>query len=66
MLESGVIYSTQVKLECVERELRYRRRVYPRWIAEERISPHFAQEQIRIMEQIAEDYRKMEEGERLF
>jgi hypothetical protein len=58
-------YSTQTKFQCIERELNYRRRVYPRWIAEKRISEDFAREQIRIMEEIADEYRKLETAERL-
>jgi hypothetical protein len=58
-------YSFEAKLGCIERELKYRRRVYPRWIEEKRMSTDFAREQIRIMEEIAEDYRQKEQEERL-
>lgn len=61
-----MVYSFEAKRHCIERELSYRRRVYPRWIGEKKISQKFADEQIRIMEEIAEDLRKMEDGERLF
>jgi hypothetical protein len=59
-------HSFETKRKCIERELGYRRRVYPKWVADKRMSQQFADEQIAIMEEIAADLRKMEEGERLF
>jgi hypothetical protein len=42
---------------CAEREVKQRRRVYPRWVDDERMSKEFADQQIAMMEQIARDYR---------
>lgn len=53
------------KLDAVEREIRYRRRVYPRLIEAGKLMRGIAETQIAIMEEIAEDYRKLAEKERL-
>lgn len=58
-------YDAKTKLAAVERELRYRERVYPRWIEEGRITDGFAASQISIFEAIAADYREQAEKERL-
>jgi len=42
---------------CAEREVKQRRRVYARWVADGRMSEDFANEQIGMMEQIAREYR---------
>lgn len=42
---------------CAEREVKQRRRVYPRWVDDRRMTQAFANEQIGMMEQIASDYR---------
>jgi hypothetical protein len=49
---------------CLEREIRQRKRVYPRWVEERRFTQSFADEQIAMMEAIAEDYRLKAEAER--
>lgn len=53
------------KKKAVERELTFRRRVYPRWIADGRMSQKLADEQIAIFEEIRDDYAKAETTERL-
>lgn len=53
------------KLAAVERELKYRRRVYPRLIAEGKMTDGLASTQILVFEAIADDYRKLAEKERL-
>jgi hypothetical protein len=53
------------KLQVVERELRMRRDVYPRWVANGKMSPQEAAYQIRVMEEIATDYVQLSQGERL-
>jgi hypothetical protein len=55
------------KEKCLEamREVKMRRRVYPRWIEEGHISQDVADRRIEIMQQIAEDYEKLAEDERL-
>lgn len=51
------------KLRCAERELGYRKRVYPRLIANDKMSPVHAKFEIEVMEAIAEDYRALVEAE---
>ena len=46
----------ETKLLCIERELRLRRRVYPRWVAEGRMKIRDAEHEIKTMEAIADDY----------
>jgi hypothetical protein len=53
------------KLRCVERELRMRKKVYPRWIAEGRMTQQQAEHEIDCMAAIAADYDKIVHGERL-
>jgi hypothetical protein len=53
-----VIFTRQEKLACAERELRLRKRAYPRWLANGRITPGDAQRELALMEAIAEDYRE--------
>lgn len=54
-----------VKHAAVERELKYRRRVYPRMIAEGKMTDGFAAAQIAVFEAIAADYAEKATGERL-
>jgi hypothetical protein len=42
---------------CAEREVKQRRRAYPRWVEDGRMSQTFADQQIALMEWIARDYR---------
>jgi hypothetical protein len=46
------------KLKCVERELEYRKRVYPRLIAGHKMSQAVADRELRLMDSIVEDYRR--------
>lgn len=62
---SDPIFTAAEKLEAVRRELAYRRRVYPRRIAAERMTQSLADRQIRIFEAIAADYQAAAERERL-
>jgi len=57
--------SATTKLEVVERELKYRRHVYPRLVAEHKMTQHLADTQLEAMEAIAEDYRALAAKERL-
>lgn len=45
------------KAECAEREVRQRRRVYPRFVADGRMTQAFADRQLALMEEIAREYR---------
>jgi hypothetical protein len=58
-------YDAKIKFAAVEREIKFRRRVYPRWIEAGKITDGFAATQISIFEAIAEDYRQEAEKERL-
>jgi hypothetical protein len=53
------------KLRAIERELKLRKRVYPRWVESGRMSQKQAAEEIAIMEAIAQDYQELVEQERL-
>jgi len=46
------------KLECVERELRMRRKVYPAWVRTARMREAQAEREIALMEAIVADYRE--------
>lgn len=48
--------TTAEKRAAAERELKMRRRVYPRWIASGRMTQAEADREIRVMEAIAADY----------
>jgi len=60
-----VTFTAADKLAAVERELGYRRRVYQRQIAEEKMTRALADKQIALFEAIATDYREAVEKERL-
>lgn len=51
------------KADCAEREVKMRRRVYPRWVADGRLTQGIADRQIAIMDAIAADYRAQAEAE---
>lgn len=51
-------YSKADKLAAVEREIKQRKRVYPRLIAQGKMTDGFAAAQIAVMEAIADDYRE--------
>lgn len=44
------------KRACLERELRMRRRVYPRWVKAGRLTQAQAEHEIAVMEAILADY----------
>jgi len=58
-------FTSKEKLECAEREVMMRRKVYPRWIEQKKMKQETADRQIAIMDAIAEDYRKQEAEGRL-
>jgi len=53
------------KLRAAERELAFRKRVYPRQIAAGKMTDGFAAAQIAVMEAIVADYRELAEKEML-
>lgn len=58
-------HSDQEKMEAVDRELSYRRRVYPRLIESRKMTPDLAARQISLFESIAADYRAAVRARRL-
>jgi hypothetical protein len=60
-----VMFDAATKLAAILREIKYRQRVYPRWIADGKITDGFAAAQIAVFEAIAEDYRALSEKDRL-
>jgi hypothetical protein len=60
---SDALWSATEKLACVERELRYRIKVYARLVAEGRMTERQAGREIAIMGAIVEDYRKLRDLE---
>ena len=58
-------YSAADKLACAERELKMRERVYPRWVANGKMTEAKARQETETMRAIAEDYRAQAQGERL-
>lgn len=59
------IFTAAEKLAAVERELKYRRRVYARRVAERKMTQALSDEQIAVFEAIGADYRAAAEKERL-
>lgn len=55
-------YSDDQKRACIERELKMRRRAYPRWVEAGRMSQAKADEEIAIMEAILADYPPQQAG----
>lgn len=53
------------KRECAEREAKMRRRVYPRWVEQKRMTQAEADRQIALMDEIAADYRAIEQKDQL-
>lgn len=47
------------KLQCAERELKYRRRVYGRLIERGKMTSREADRELALMEDIAKDYREL-------
>lgn len=50
------------KRACLERELKMRRRVYPRWVQDGRMSQAKADEEIAVMKAILADYPPRQES----
>lgn len=62
---AAVIFTAEEKRAAIARELAYRRRVYPRWIDQGRMTLRLARTQISIFETIEADYATLETKERL-
>jgi len=59
------IFTAADKLAAVRREIAMRRRVYPRWVENKRMTQSKADEEIAVMEAIAADIERQVEWERL-
>jgi hypothetical protein len=59
------IFTATEKFDCIQREIKMRRRVYPRWVADGRMTQEKASAEIACMEAIAADYEQQAQGERL-
>jgi hypothetical protein len=53
------------KAEAAERETKYRKRVYDRQVEAGKMTREFADRQIAIMQEIADDYRELAKKETL-
>lgn len=53
------------QIACVERELRYRERVYPRLVENGRLSINASRLELLRMESVLETLKQVEKGERL-
>jgi hypothetical protein len=51
------------QIRCVEREIALRRRVYPRWVAEERMSQVVADAEVATMEAVLATLKRVAERE---
>ena len=58
-----MIITAKEKLECAERELSYRRRVYGRLVERGKMSKRDADRELELMEAIALDYRALAQEE---
>lgn len=56
-----MMFTDTEKREAAEREAKMRRRVYPRWVADKRMTQEAADRQIALMDEIAADYRGKEQ-----
>jgi hypothetical protein len=59
------MFSAAEKHAEAVREIAMRERLYPRWIANGAISKQQADHRIAIMREVADDYRRLAETERL-
>jgi hypothetical protein len=57
-------YSNKEKAEAARREVGLRRHVYARRVAEGKMREELAREQIALMEEIAEDYERLDKQDR--
>lgn len=60
-----ITYTAKAKREAIDRELKYRRRVYDHRVADGKMTKQLADYQIAIFEAILKDYQSTEERERL-
>jgi hypothetical protein len=58
-------YTADQKHRAILREISWRKRVYPRRVAEGKMSAQLAHDEVMIMEEIARDYAALADKERL-
>ena len=51
-------YSPERKVQCIDRELGMRKRLYPRFVEQKKITQEFADEEIAVLESIRDDYAR--------
>lgn len=56
--------SLDEQLKCVEREISMRKRVYPRWVADGRMSSQKAEYEIATMNEVAESLFRLKDLEK--
>ena len=59
------MFTADDKLKAVEREIGYRKYVYPRRVMDKKMTQETADAQIALMEAIADDYREAAKKDRL-
>lgn len=52
LFEPALSVSLPRQIQCIQRELSFRRRVYPRWVAEGKMTQAKADEEIAVMEAV--------------
>ena len=60
-----MMFPASEKLESVLREIKYRKKVYPRLVEQGKMARSTAEREVRIMEEIAADYREQAQKEQL-
>jgi hypothetical protein len=51
-------YSAERKVRCINREIGMRKRLYPRFVEQRKITQEFADEEIAVLESIKADYEQ--------
>ena len=64
MCEAATV-TYEAQLQCAERELAMRRRVYPRWVADNKMTAAKADSEIAAMAAVCETLRRLAEADRL-
>ncbi len=59
------MFTNEQKWECAAREVKQREHVYPRRVADGKMTQALADRQIAMMKEIADDYERLAAGERL-
>jgi hypothetical protein len=57
--------TNEQKLQCAERELRFRQRVFPRLVERGKMTQQQSERELELMQAIADDYRVLAQAELL-